>query len=91
MSADSQELLLSEGLNAEPWGDLESHQLLQKKLASVGNAHFADMLGALTDGALELLLSKIGLTNQSTNFANVHFVAITDIKEPFFEEASSTM
>ena len=71
---------------SESWCDLHGHQFLEEELASVGNVYSANVLGGLADGALELLLSQVGLANEPTLLTDMHTVAVTDFKEPLFQE-----
>ena len=63
-------------VDAESGSYLQRHQFLDEKLAGVRDAHLADGLGALADGAFELLLSQFGLTDESTCLTDVHLVAV---------------
>ena len=49
---------------------------MQEEFARVGDAYLADVLGALADRTLELLLGEIGLANEAADFADVHLVAV---------------
>ena len=82
---------LSGCVDSEPWCDLESHEFLQQKFARIWNAYLADVLGALADGAFELLLGKVGLTDEATDLANVHLVVVGDVEKALFEEAGCAM
>ena len=85
------EIWRSEGVHSEARSDLQGHELLQEEFAGVGNAYLADVLGALADRALELLLGEIGLANEAAYFANVHLVAVGDVEEALFEESGCAM
>ena len=63
-------------VDAESGSYLQRHQFLDEKLAGVRDAHLADGLGALADGAFKLLLSKVGLTDESACLTDVHLVAV---------------
>lgn len=71
--------------------DLHRHQLLDEQLASVGDVDTANALGALADCALELLLGEVGLADETTGFTDVHAVAVADLEQPLFQEASAAV
>lgn len=64
---------------------------MDQQLAGVGDPHLADAARVLAAVALVSVLSQVGLAEEPTHLANVHSVAVTDIKEPLFEEASGTV
>ena len=78
-------------VDSEPRCDLKSHELLYQEFARIWNAYLADVLGALADGAFELLLGKVGLADETTDLANVHLVEVGNVKEALFEEAGCPM
>ena len=66
----------SQSVHSEARGNLQGHEFLQEEFARVGDAYLADVLGALTDRTLELLLGEVGLANEAADFADVHLVAV---------------
>ena len=49
---------------------------MKQQLARIRNAYLADVLRALADSALELLLRKVGLADEATDLTYVHLVAV---------------
>ena len=67
-------------IDSKSGSDLQGHEFLQEQLASVRDANFANVLRALANSALKLLFTKVSLADETTNFTNVHLVAIRHVK-----------
>ena len=70
----------------QSWLDLHSHELLEQEFAGVRYLDLADVLGRIAPSAVVLALEQVRLAEQATGVANMHSVAIRDVKEALFEE-----
>ena len=91
LDSEKVEIWCSESVHSEARSNLQGHELLQEEFACVGDAYLADVLGALTDRTLELLLGEVGLADEAAHFADVHLVAVGDVEEALFEESCSAV
>lgn len=71
--------------------DHHGHELLEEKLAGVGDPDLANLVTRVTQFAVILRLSQIGLTEETALLADVDTIAIRNIEETFLQESGRTM
>lgn len=67
--------------------DHHGHELLQEELAGVGDPDLDNLVTRVTQFAVILRLSKIGLTEETALLADVNTIAIRNIEETFLQES----
>ena len=71
--------------------DHHGHKLLEEELAGVGDPDLDNLVTRVTQFAVILRLSQIGLTEETALLADVDTIAIRNIEETFLQESGRAM